>query len=173
VDLVEPAKQQRRRDVVGEVGDDDARRRREPGRVEPQRVALDEVEPAGMGGGEFAKRREAAPVALDRNDMARPGGEERPRQPAGTGADLDDGGLVERPGGAGDAAGQVEIEEEVLAERFARPDAVPGDDLAQRRQRRDQPDAARLAAMRAARRSAARKLSGRARPRPAIASAVP
>ena len=42
--------------------------------------------------------------------------------------------MVERAGGAGDPAGQVEVEEEILPEASARRDAVPGDDLAQRRQ---------------------------------------
>jgi hypothetical protein len=86
-----------------------------------------------MGFSQLAQRREAASIALDRDDMARPGGEQRPRQSAGAGPDLDDARFVERPGGPGDAPGQVEIEEEILPEGFARRDAVPGDDLAQRR----------------------------------------
>jgi hypothetical protein len=84
--------------------------------------------------------------------------------------------MIEPPGGAGDPVGQIEVEQEILAETLARGDAVPGDDLAQRRQGRafaSQPVAKRLAAISAARRSAATRLSARALPCPAIANAVP
>ena len=86
--------------------------------------------------------------------------------------------MLERPRGAGDTAGQIEIEKKILPEALARNDAVPSDDLAQRRQGGQrwiafQLLAERLAAISAASRSAAIRLSGRAVPRPAIASAVP
>jgi hypothetical protein len=41
--------------------------------------------------------------------------------------------MVEPAGRPGDPAGQVEVEDEVLTEPFARDNAVPSDDLAQRR----------------------------------------
>ncbi len=113
--------------------------------------------------------------------MPRPLGEQRAGQPARAGADLDHRGMVERPGGAGDAPGQVEIEDEILPEAAARRDAVAGDDLAQRRQRagigrchevRAQ-RFRRRAAIAAASFSAAIRLSGRARPVPAMSKAVP
>jgi hypothetical protein len=44
--------------------------------------------------------------------------------------------MLQRRGGARDAAGQVEIEEKVLAERFAGAKIEAADDLAQRWQRR-------------------------------------
>ena len=88
----------------------------------------------GAGRCEFAKRRQAAPVALDRNNPAGAGGEQRPRQSTGAGADLNDVRVVEPSGGAGNPADQIEVEQKILAEALACKDAVPGDDLAQRRQ---------------------------------------
>ena len=41
--------------------------------------------------------------------------------------------MLERPRGAGDTAGQIEIEKKILSEALACNDAVPSDDLAQRR----------------------------------------
>jgi hypothetical protein len=86
--------------------------------------------------------------------------------------------MTEAPGGAGYPARQIEIEEEILPETFAGDDAMPRNDFAQRRQRgwkgiADQAVAVRLAAIWAASRNAAIRLSARAMPRPAIASAVP
>ena len=81
-------------------------------------------------------------------------------------------------GGAGDPAGQIEVEKKILPEALACGDAVPSDHLAQRRQggRRRialQLPAERLAAISAASRSAAIRLSARAIPWPAIPKAVP
>jgi hypothetical protein len=86
--------------------------------------------------------------------------------------------MVEAPSGAGYPARQVEIEEEILPEAFPGDDAMPGDDFAQRRQRgrrgiADQAASSRLAAIWAASRNAAIRLSARAVPRPAMANAVP
>ena len=122
-----------------------------------------------IGSCELAERRETAPVALDRDDPAGAGGEQCPRQTAGAGADLDNGRVLEPPGGAGYLARQVEVEQEILAEALACGDAVPADDVAQRRQRKgraiaSQPAARRLAAISAASRSAAIRLSARALP---------
>ena len=97
-------------------------------------------------------------------------GEQRARQAAGAGADLDNGDAVQRPGGARDAAGQVEVEEEVLAERLFRREAVRRDDLAQRRQA---VGGEAHGASRAARFSAAIRLAGLATPLPAMSKAVP
>src|SRR5690606_5025146 len=76
---------------------------------------------------------------------------------------------------AGDAAGQVQVEQKVLAERLAGGEAVPGDDLAQGRQRVEAGPAhpGDLPARRAARRSASIRLRGLAVPLPASGSAVP
>ena len=131
-----------------------------------------------MSRSNLAEGGETARVALDHQDAARPSGEQSPRQSPRTGSDLDDRRMLERPRGASDPAGQIEIEKKILPEAFACNDAVPSDHLAQRRQggRRWialQLPAERLTAISAASRSAAIRLSGRAIPRPAIVSAVP
>ena len=183
-DPVEPAEQQRRCDVVGQVGDDLARGCGEGRRVEVERVAGDDLQPAGKGGGKLAQCRKTARVALDRDDMGGAFGKQRAGQPAGAGADLDDVGGVERTRGAGDAARQVEVEEEVLAEPALGGDAVPGDDLAQRRQRRQGGRRRRVqpggssgsgASPPFRPRAAARRpgFAGRATPLPAMSKAVP
>src|SRR4051794_9390424 len=81
--------------------------------------------------------------------------------------------MFERAGGARDARGQVEVQQEILAQRFARRQGVLLDDLAQRRQVVDRAHAGLVAAMRAARRNAAIRLDGLARPVPAMSNAVP
>ena len=182
--MAKPGEQQRGGDVVGQVGDDLARRCGERRRVDRQRVPSDEVEAPWICRRQLGEGGEAARVALDCDDATRAFGEQRTGQPAGTGADLDDRGLVERPGGAGDPARQVEVEEKILPVPALRCDGVPGDDLAQRWQRNrggpesglrrgPQARAIRFAAISAASRSAAIRLPARATPRPAIANAVP
>ncbi len=76
-DPAKPAEQQDGGDIVGQVGDDLARRRRQCDQVESQRVARDEFETPGIGRGKLAQRRQAARVALDRDDMAGTGVEQR------------------------------------------------------------------------------------------------
>src|SRR6516162_3825301 len=177
-DPLEPADQQRGGDVVREVSHDFAGRIRELGRIEPQRVAGDELKPVRVGRGKLAESGEASRVALDRDDPACAGGQQCPGQAAGAGADFDNGRMVEPPGSASDPARQVEVQQEVLPETLARGYAVRSDDLAQRRQRGRrwiafQAIAGRLPAISAASRNAAIRLSGRALPWPAIANAVP
>ena len=46
--------------------------------------------------------------------------QQRARQPARPGADFDHGYAVERAAGARDARGEIEIEQEILAEGFLR-----------------------------------------------------
>ena len=76
----------------------------------------------------------------------------------------------ERAGGARDAAGQIEVEEKILAERLLGLRAVRGDDFAQRRQAvRGEAHGAR----RAASRNASIRLVGLASPLPAMSNAVP
>jgi hypothetical protein len=86
-----------------------------------------------MAGRQLLKRSKTARIALDGDDMAGTLGEQRARQPPRSRPDLDRRALGERPGGAGDPSGQVEVEDEILAEAPARRDAVAGDDLSQRR----------------------------------------
>ena len=80
------------------------------------------------------ERGDGALVALDRDD---PGGAERQqgaRQSAGAGTDLQHRDAGERSRRPGDACGEVEIEQEILAERFLGDETVPANDFAQRRQ---------------------------------------
>ena len=65
--------------------------------------------------GERGEARSSRSTAMTRRA---PSAQQRTGQPAGARADLDDGHAVERPGGAGDARRQVEIEQEILAERL-------------------------------------------------------
>ena len=77
------------------------------------------VKPAGIVRGDLGQRRDRALVALDRDHVRGAFGEQRARQPAGSGADLEHRDAFERAGGARDAAGEIEIEQEILAERLA------------------------------------------------------
>ena len=120
--------------------------------------------------GDLGQCGEAAFVALDRDHFLRAVRKQRPRQAAGARADLYDGDALQRAAGAGDAAGQVEIEQEILAERFLRRKPVRGDDLAQRRQT---VGGEAHGARRAASFSAAIRLVGLATPLPAMSNAVP
>ena len=110
---------------------------------------------------------------LDRDDAFGAEREQRARQPAGAGADLDDGGVLERRRGARDARGEIEVEQEVLAERFARRQSVLANDLAKRREVVDRAHQLFAAAMRLASLSAAIRLAGLALPVPAMSNAVP
>ena len=119
-------------------------------------------------------------IALDRDHPARAFGEQRARQSARARADLDHGRAVQGTGGARDAAGEIEIEQEILAERFLGGKTVPPDHVAQRRQIAHARAVAGVrclrssaAASRAASFSAAMRLDGLALPVPAISNAVP
>ena len=103
----EPADQQRGRDVVGQVGDDARRAAVEMRRADRTSSASPAtiVEPAGIVRGDLRERRDGARRrARPRSTRRGAFGEQRARQPAGSGADLDHGDAVERAGGAGDAA---------------------------------------------------------------------
>ena len=92
------------------------------------------LEPAGVALRDFAECCDGAVVALDRDHLARAFGEQRAGEAAGSGPDLDHGDAVERARGAGDPAGEVEVEQEVLAERALGGERMAGDHLTQRRQ---------------------------------------
>ena len=119
------------------------------------------------------ERGKSALVAFDRDHVARTKRQQGARQPAGTGTDLDHRCIFKRTCSARDPRGQIEVEEEVLAERFARRQGVLADDLAKRREIIYRAHAGRIAAMRAASRRAAIKLDGFAFPLPAMSNAVP
>src|SRR3954451_12320557 len=99
--------------------------------------------------------------------------QQRARQTAGTGANLDDGGIFERARRARDPRGKIEVQKEVLTERFASRQRVLANDIAERRKVVDGAHCGFVAVIRAARRNAAIRLAGLARPVPAMSKAVP
>ena len=137
------------------------------------RVGADDLQPPRISPGNLLQRRQRALVALDGDDAPRAQRQQRARQSAGAGADLDDGGVFERARGARDPRGEVEVEQEILAERFAGRQGMLANDLAKRRKVVDRAHAGCVAAMRAASRNAAIRLDGLARPVPAMSKAVP
>ncbi len=136
--------------------------------------------PSRIMGRDFLKRRNRALVTLNRNDMLRTKRQQGAGETSGSGTDFEYRHTGKRSGSACDTFGKIKIEEEVLAERFSRDEAVPANHIAQRRQTvsgagHDAVRGARLPALarRAARRSAATRLAESARPVPAISKAVP
>ena len=109
----EPVHQQRGRDIVGQVGDDfctfAAQHR---AGIEALRVGVHDLEPPGIALGDIVERGQRALVAFDRDDALGAQRQQRARQAAGAGADLDDGGAFERTCGARDPRGEVEVEQE-------------------------------------------------------------
>src|SRR5690606_24219909 len=107
-------------------------------------------------------------------DFLRAMEQQRTCKAAGTGADLYDGRARKVACGPGNLAGQVEVQQEILAERLLRRQPMALDHFAQRRQAVDahRAPAAWSASCRASF-SAATKLSGFAPPVPASAKAVP
>ena len=126
--------------------------------------------------GDLRKRREAAAVALDRDDALGAGRQDRSGQSARAWPDLEHAHSFERAGGPRHPACQVEVEEKVLSERFPWQEPMRAHHLPQRRQLVDlahRRDRAAPAASRAAKHNAAIRLSGRAMPLPAMSNAVP
>src|SRR3546814_5157511 len=80
----------------------------------------------------------SAAVLLDGDEAGRALGEQRAGEAPGAGAHLDDRALREIRRGARDAPGEVEVEQEMLAERLARGEPVAGDHLAQGRKRSEE-----------------------------------
>ena len=132
--VAEPPDQQRRCHVIGQVRDDPARRHAEAAGVRFERVGEDHGQAAGKRGLQFGQGWPAALVALDGDHLPGAHFQQRAREAAGPRADLDDGALGEIAGGARDAAGEVEIEQEMLAKRAAGAEAVARDDITERRQ---------------------------------------
>lgn len=59
-------------------------------------------------------------IAFNRDHFSRAIHQQSPRQPARAGANLDHIGFSQRRAGAGDAAGKIKIQKEILPQRFAR-----------------------------------------------------
>ncbi len=107
------------------------------GRIGFQRVALDHREPPGGCRHQVLQGLHAPRVAFHGDHMGGARVQQRAGQRTGPGANLEDERALQRPRRAGDPVGQVEIGEEVLAERSARAQMMPRDHLPQRRQRLD------------------------------------
>src|SRR5262249_25122977 len=138
-------------------------------------------EPAGIAGGDGLQRRPAALVALDGYRPLASFQEQRAREAAGTGPYLHHRAARQRCRRPGDAARDVEVEDEMLAERLSRGQLQAPHNLTQWREAvgtlahalLDARDLARWCANLAASCRAAMKLVGRALPVPARAKAVP
>ena len=77
---------------------------------------------------ELGQRRDAAAVALDRDDQ-RSGVQQRSSQAPGPGADFIDALALEAARDRGNARQQLPVEDEVLPKRLARAEAVARDDV--------------------------------------------
>ncbi len=127
----QPADQKLGPDIVGQVRHDPDRRRQSREGIYGQRVARDDLQPAGIGGGDLGQGGQAARILLDGAHLARARGEQAAGQTAGAGTDLDHVRRGQVACGPCDARGQVEVEDEVLAKRLFRGQVMRGDDLAQ------------------------------------------
>ena len=169
----EPFDQEQRADIIGQVGENDPIALcQDLGFPHLQRVGLDDVHLAGIGGAYFVQGAEETRILLDDGEMFDAVFENAPGQTARTGADLDGLGVAHITGQAGDLAGQVEIEQEVLAKAFLGAEIMRGNNLAQGREPVFAHDA-RCPAISPAVRIAATRLSGRAVMEAAISKAVP
>jgi hypothetical protein len=99
-------------------------------RVHVERVGVQHLEAAGVGGGDLGQRGQAAGVLLDGQHAAGALGQKAARQAAGAGADFEHVAAGEVSGGAGDLGGEVEVEKEVLAKAFLGRQFMSGDDIA-------------------------------------------
>ncbi len=78
---------------------------------------------------DFRQCRQAATVPFDGNDLFRPERKYSAGEAAGTGPDLNDSHAFERSRRSGDLLGKVEVEQEVLSERFLRIEPMTLDDI--------------------------------------------
>src|SRR5580700_5002247 len=88
--------------------------RRQSCKINRQGVIGDDIETIGPMRRDFRQSGKASFVALDGDHFRRSFVQQRAGQAAGAGTDLDDDGAGQGPGGASDAAGQVEIEQKIL-----------------------------------------------------------
>src|SRR6185369_4731487 len=121
---------------------------------------------------EFSESGDAAPVPLDR-DHCRTGVEKCAGQTAGARSDLVNRAALERPRDRGDPRKKLTVQNEILAERLARAEAVSSDDVAERLRAGAHAVAARFNAHSAAIRIAAAIGRGSALSWPAMSNAVP
>jgi hypothetical protein len=108
--------------------------RPEGGEIDLQSVGFHELEPAVGDRLHLLQGSDGSGIDLDRNDVRGAFEQQGAGKSARSGTNLDHQPLIERRCGTGDAPGEIEIEEEVLAQALARVEAMRRDDLAQRRQ---------------------------------------
>ena len=128
---VQPLHQQGGRHVVGQVGHDPAGRRAEIPRLDPEGIGLHEFEASVGHGLQFEERAECPRVHFDGDDPVCPFEQQRAREATRPRADFDHGPVVQRRCRARDAARQVEVEQEMLAEALPGIEPVGGDGLAE------------------------------------------
>jgi hypothetical protein len=97
--------------------------------INAERVFLDYRQTLGKGGAQFRQRRQAAAIALDRDDR-RTGFQQGSSEAAWTWPDLGDGRAQQWSGDGSDTRQQLAVEDEVLAERLGCVETMAGDDLA-------------------------------------------
>ena len=100
-------------------------------RVHIQRVTIDHFQLAGIGGGDFRQCGHTPAVLFNRQNPPRAFGQQPTGQPAGAGADFQHIALRQIPRQPCDFGGQVQIQQEILPQRFFRRDPVIVDDLPQ------------------------------------------
>ncbi len=98
--------------------------------VDTKCVAFDDLEPVAERLPELAERGHTAPVALDGDDR-RARDEQGARQAPRTGTHFINALALERAGDGGDTGEELSVEDEILAQRLARAEAMTGDDVAQ------------------------------------------
>lgn len=96
--------------VVGQVGDDAARGLAQRRRIDRERVAFENLQLAGIGGGDLREGGQGARIALDGDDARGAFHQQRAGQPAGTGAHFDRRARGEVAAVARNPPRQVQIE---------------------------------------------------------------
>ena len=96
--------------------------------VEFQRIALNDLELAGKGLAKFGQRRQAATVHFYRGDFGT-GAQQGAGEAARARSDFEHFPARQISGDGGDPVEQLFVEQEVLAQRLARAEAVTGNHL--------------------------------------------
>jgi 1,6-anhydro-N-acetylmuramate kinase len=99
-------------------------------RVEIQCIGSDDFESAGIMRGDLLDGRDCALVALDGDDERGAESQQCAREPAWARTDFEHGNAIERPRRARNTHRQIEIKQEILAERLACAQAMSPNDLA-------------------------------------------
>ena len=74
--LTQPSHQQRRRDIIGQIGDYLPWCRHQRGEIDRPRIAFEHPQPTTGGFGQLHHRADRPAVELDRDDVSRLGGQQ-------------------------------------------------------------------------------------------------